>query len=412
MKKVKPYSEYKNSQQEWLGHLPYHWKVVRTKHLFDLITEPAPKGNSMELLSIYTALGVKPRKELEERGNKASTTDGYWMVEKGDIIVNKLLAWMGAIGISEYDGVTSPAYDLLRHRENVNPYFYNYLFRNPISSREFKRHSRGIMDMRLRLYFTRFGDIKLPFPSIEEQNKIVHFLDHKLEKINRFISKKKQLIELLKEKKAAVINQAVTKGLDPNVKMKDSGIEWLGEIPEECGVKRLKYVCYLQRGHDLSKEKFIKGEIPVYGSNGIIGFHNEKTTDAPCITIGRSGSVGKVNFISEDFWAHNTALYVKRSFGNNWEYLFFLLKSIDIAMVGNGSAVPTLDRKNVHQLPVAYPPIIEQDLIVKFIKRESKKINKTITTIQKEITLVEEYKTALIAEAVTGKIDVREWEEK
>lgn len=185
MSKVKPYSAYSDFNQEWLGELPSHWKIRRTKLLFNLVTDPAPIGNSEELLSIYTALGVKPRKELEARGNKASSTDNYWRVKKGDIIVNKLLAWMGAIGISEYDGVTSPAYDILRANENANPYFFNYLFRNPIASREFKRHSRGIMDMRLRLYFTRFGDIKLPLPSIEEQDKIVDYLQFKLKKIDR-----------------------------------------------------------------------------------------------------------------------------------------------------------------------------------------------------------------------------------
>ena len=218
MNRLIPYLEQSNSNQEWLGDLPSHWQVMKTKLLFKLVAEPAPVGNNEELLSIYTALGVKPRKELEERGNKASTTDNYWIVKKQDIIVNKLLAWMGAIGISEYNGVTSPAYDILRAKENVNPYFYNYLFRNPIASKEFKRHSRGIMDMRLRLYFTRFGDIKLPFPPIKEQDRIVQFLNYKLEKILRFITKKKQLIKLLNEQKLATINQAVTQGLDPNVK--------------------------------------------------------------------------------------------------------------------------------------------------------------------------------------------------
>ena len=192
MSKAKPYVEYSDFGQEWLGFLPAHWKVMRTKLLFDLVTEPAPVGNSEELLSVYTAIGVKPRKELEARGNKASSTDNYWIVKDGDIIVNKLLAWMGAIGISEYNGVTSPAYDILRAKENVNPYFYNYLFRNPIASREFKRHSRGIMDMRLRLYFTRFGDIKLPFPSIEEQNNFVEYIHFKIKRIDRFIRKKKK----------------------------------------------------------------------------------------------------------------------------------------------------------------------------------------------------------------------------
>ncbi|MBK9356825.1 MAG: hypothetical protein IPN08_05470 [Bacteroidales bacterium] len=154
MSKVKPYSAYSDFNQEWLGLLPSHWEVMRTKLLFNLVTEPAPIGNSEELLSVYTSIGVKPRKELEARGNKASSTDNYWRVEHGDIIVNKLLAWMGAVGISEYNGVTSPAYDILRAKENVNPYFYDYLFLNPSAKRVQKTFKRNY-GYAVRLYFTR-----------------------------------------------------------------------------------------------------------------------------------------------------------------------------------------------------------------------------------------------------------------
>ncbi|MBG1263689.1 restriction endonuclease subunit S [Nostoc commune] len=169
-------SSYKDSGEDWLGEVPEHWEIIRTKNIFRLVTEPAPKNNSEELLSVYSDIGVKPRKELEERGNKASTTDGYWFVKKGDVIVNKLLAWMGAIGVSEYDGVTSPAYDILRASKPVDSKFYHYLFRNPICTSKLKQHSKGIMEMRLRLYFDEFGNIKIPYPPFEEQQRIVAFI--------------------------------------------------------------------------------------------------------------------------------------------------------------------------------------------------------------------------------------------
>jgi len=435
MSKVKLYSNYADFDQQWLGDLPSHWQVMRTKLLFDLITEPAPVGNSEELLSVYTALGVKPRKELEARGNKASSTDNYWRVKQGDIIVNKLLAWMGAIGISEYNGVTSPAYDILRPKENVNPYFYNFLFRNPIASREFKRHSRGIMDMRLRLYFTRFGDIKLPLPPIEEQDKIVDYLKFKLTKIDRFIRKKKQLIKLLKEQKSAVIDQAVTKGLDNKTKMKPSGIEWFGEIPAHWTVRKLKYVIngklkyganepggdiqendprYIRitdfdKAGNLREDTFCslkselaepyllkEGDVLFARSGGTVGktFQFKNYKGNACYAGYLIKSEPNPSIISSDFLFQftNSGVY------DNWKNFIF-----------NKATIENIGADKYCNLPVIIPKLKEQIDIVEFIESESLKINKTIATIEKEIALTLEYRTSLITEAITGKIDVRDF---
>jgi type I restriction enzyme S subunit len=175
-----------------------------------LIIEPAPINNNHELLSVYTEIGVKPRKELEEKGNKASTTDGYWMVKKGDFIVNKLLAWMGAIGLSDYDGVTSPAYDILRPILDIDGRFFHLFFRTKFCTSELKKHSRGIMEMRLRLYFDKFGVIKIPFPSKNEQTAIVAHIETQSAKIDKAIDIQQQQINKLKEYKATLINSAVT----------------------------------------------------------------------------------------------------------------------------------------------------------------------------------------------------------
>ncbi len=213
-KGLDPNVEMKPSGVEWIGEIPAHWKVINTKYLFRLVTEPAPKNNNYELLSIYTSIGVRPRKELEERGNRATTTDGYWLVKKGDFIVNKLLAWMGAIGLSNYEGVTSPAYDILRKSRPLNERFYEYLFRCGLYFLEFKKRSRGIMEVRLRLYFNQFGQIPLVFPPVHEQDKITNFLDRKTGQIDELIAAEQRKIELLKEYRQSLISEAVTGKID------------------------------------------------------------------------------------------------------------------------------------------------------------------------------------------------------
>lgn len=209
-KGLDPHVKMKDSGVEWIGEIPEHWEVEKVKYLFDLIIDPAPNNNSYELLSIYTNIGVKPRRDLEEKGNKASTTDGYWFVQKGDFIVNKLLAWMGAIGLSNYFGVTSPAYDILRPNQRVYGPFFHYLFRTKMCSTELKRHSRGIMEMRLRLYFDKFGAIRTPLPSFEEQKEIVDGIKNGIGKVDNGIVHQETQITKLKEYKSTLINSAVT----------------------------------------------------------------------------------------------------------------------------------------------------------------------------------------------------------
>lgn len=213
-KGLNPKVKMKDSGVEWLGEIPSGWECIKTKYLFRLVTEQAPDNNDMELLSLYTEIGVRPRKELEARGNKASTTDGYWIVQKGDIIVNKLLAWMGAVGYSEYDGVTSPAYDILRKTVPLNSKFYHYLLRCGVVLPEFKRRSRGIMEMRLRLYFDELGQIPLVYPPVEEQNQIVQYLDGLENDVLQTVSKINREIELLQEYRTALISEAVTGKVD------------------------------------------------------------------------------------------------------------------------------------------------------------------------------------------------------
>lgn len=204
----------KPSGVEWLGDVPEHWVIERAKNLFRLRTQKSGRAHGLELLSIYTHIGVRPRKDLEEKGNKASTTDDYWIVRKGDLIVNKLLAWMGAVGVSEYEGVTSPAYDILMPIRSLCPAFYHHLFRTELFLQQFKQRSRGIMDMRLRLYFDQLGQIPIVVPPVDEQSAIVAYYVAATSGLDQTIATARLEIDLLREFRTRLIADVVTGKLD------------------------------------------------------------------------------------------------------------------------------------------------------------------------------------------------------
>ena len=202
----------KPSGIDWIGDIPEHWEVRRIGNLFKLRDEKNYKPmEEVQLLSLYTGIGVFPHGEQEERGNKAVTVEGYKVVHKNDIVVNIILAWMGAIGISNYDGVTSPAYDVyIPDLTNVVPHYFHYVFRTQGIAGECYKYGRGIMMMRCRTYSSEFKQIRVPFPSMEEQQSIADSLDTKCAEIDALIATKQAKIDELKDYKKSVIYEYVT----------------------------------------------------------------------------------------------------------------------------------------------------------------------------------------------------------
>lgn len=211
-----PDAPMKDSGIEWIGKIPSDWKTIRVKYLFCLRDEknelPLEKVN---LLSLYTDIGVFPHGQVEERGNKAVKAEGYKIVHKKDIVVNIILAWMGAIGISDYDGVTSPAYDIYRPiNDSVCPKYYHYLFRTKLFASECHKYGRGIMAMRWRTYSSEFKNFIVPLPPVQDRAAIVDFLDQKCAAIDEALAQKKQLLAGLTEYKKSLIYEAVTGKMD------------------------------------------------------------------------------------------------------------------------------------------------------------------------------------------------------
>jgi type I restriction enzyme S subunit len=337
---------------------------------------------------------------------------------------------MGAIGVSEYEGVTSPAYDILRPNDGVNPHFYSYLLRNTIIHTELKKYSRGIMEMRLRLYFDELGKVKLPFPPLDVQNKIVRFLNEKLFDIDRYVSSKQKQIDLLNEQKSAFINQVVTKGLDSNVKMKDSGIEWIGEIPSNWIVKPLKYYVHMNietlpesTDPDYEFEYLDIGNVQTGKIVGDIEKHKFQNAPSRARRIVENGNT----IISTVRTYLKAVLYIKNEFS---KYIvstgfavlkpkkevipYFLYLAVQnhpfINMVtakSVGASYPAINPTTLGSLKLVVPKDVdEQNKIVEFISAQIKKIDQNINSIENQIKLISEYKHSLIAEAVTGKLKI------
>jgi type I restriction enzyme S subunit len=423
---------------DWHKLIPEHWQVFRIKNLFDEIDERSVDG-SEELLSVSHYTGVtKKRDALESEDDfisNAKTLVGYKKVAKNDLVSNIMLAWNGSLGISKYEGITSPAYCVYRIKGNNNPDYFGYLFSTALMKGDFRKKSFGIIDSRLRLYSDKFFSLFSAVPPRDEQDAIVEHIRNQSEKITHFIQKKKAFIELLKEQRQGVINNAVTKGIDHNVKLKDSGIEWLGEIPDHWEVKRLKNVTKIISkgttpstvGSDTVKDgtiRFIKAE-NLNGkdvSETPIFFIDEETDsllfrsrlqENDILLVIAGATIGRLGLLTKSFIPANTnqAVCFIRPKGIEPEYLLFWLKCDYINEImwfhANQAAQPNLAMGNISQFRVIVPPSkTEQNRIVQYIKTETTKIDQAIAKAEQEISLIKEYKEAMIAEAVLGKLNV------
>ncbi|KQH74728.1 restriction endonuclease subunit S [Xylella fastidiosa] len=429
-----PYPDYRRTNLKWFEYLPESWAILRTKQMFRLVIEKAPANNQMELLSVYTHIGVRPRKSLEQRGNKASTTDGYWVVKEGDIICNKLLAWMGAIGASHYQGVTSPAYDILTPIKSCNTDYYHFLFRTKKYLQQFKIRSRGIMDMRLRLYFDQFGQIPIPVPPRPEQDQIVAYLRAQDAHIARFIKAKRDLIKLLTEQKLRIIDHAVTRGLDASVALKPSGIEWLGDVPVNWEVMSLKRACvrsalyganipathytdigvrFLRTTDILESSRLKHGGVFLPGK--MVSDYLLADGD---ILLSRSGTIGRsFLFRADQHGQCSYAGYLVRFSPAKFlfpDFLFFYTKTRAFADFIKLNAISTtienLNGDKYAKMAVPVPPLDEQRNICRWIADECQPLDDAITRTEDEIKLIREYRDRLITDVVTGQVDVRGWQ--
>ncbi len=408
---LKPYAEYKPSFQAWLGDLPQHWSVVPNRALFAEVKDRNHPDE--EMLSVTITRGIVRQKALLAGSSKKDSSNldksAYKLVQPRDIAYNKMRAWQGAIGVSDLRGIISPAYVVMRLREADNlPRYFHHLYRTPQFAKEAERWSYGITSDMWSLRPEHFKMIYTPEPPPTEQAAIVGFLDWANGRLERAIRAKQKVIALLTEQKQAIIHRAVTRGLDRSAPLKPSGNPWFGNIPQHWEARQLGRFITLQRGFDITQEQREPGSIPVVSSGGVSYFHSKFTSPGPGVVLGRKGSIGTVHFIDGPYWAHDTTLWVRDFGGNHPRFVYYLVSLLDLKRFDTGSSNPTLNRNVVHPELVCVPPLEEQRCIARFLDEVVNKTQNEILRIEREIKLRREYRTRLVADVVTGKLDVRE----
>ena len=425
----------KDSGVEWLGQIPKDWSITRIKNLFELRNERNYEAlEDVNLISLYTDKGVVQHSDLTETtGNKAVTADGYKIVKENDIVVNIILCWMGAVGRSAYNGVTSPAYDVYKPLSDTNSKYYHYLFRTSQFNGECFRYGRGIMLMRWRTYSTEFRAIEVPLPSLDEQKQIVEFLDKKMNNVDMLIGNVQKQIEKLKAYKQSLITVVVTKGLDSTAPMKDSGIEWIGEIAGTHTIFRLKYLLDspMQYGANESGDKLTEDSVRYIRITDITADGNLKDDDNnqylsmsaaegyilkdKDVLFARSGgTVGKSFLYREEYGISAFAGYLIKAECDKTsllpEYLIYYTQSSLYELWKNmifiQATIQNIGANKYSNMEIPVPSVEEQVSIVEYLDGKCSQIDRLIAIKQAKIEKLDQYKRSLIYEYVTGKKEV------
>lgn len=425
---MQAYDKYKDSGVEWLGEIPEHWECKRLGTWFEE-RRTKVSDRDFEPLSV-TKNGVLPQLENAAKSNDG---DNRKLVIKGDFVINSRSDRKGSSGISNRDGSVSLINIVLKPRGIFSAYT-NYLLKSHSFIEEFYRNGHGIV---ADLWTTRFDEMKfinIVFPPLPEQEAIATFLDDKCEKIDEAVRIKQQQIEKLKELRQITIHNAVTKGINPEVEMKDSGIDWIGEIPRHWEVKRLKYVLKAQgrigfKGYSTSDlvdegegalvlgashmdwDGNIKLEEPVYLSwKKYFESPEIMVSKGDIIIVQRGSTCGKVAAVLKDFGevTINPSLVLLKNIIANNIFCFFAIKcSLQyILALMSKTAIPMISQEQINNISIAMPSLAEQKEIVAYLDAQTTKTDKAIALKTEQITKLNEYKQSLINDVVTGKIKV------
>jgi type I restriction enzyme S subunit len=411
-----------------LGNIPAHWQMIRSGYLF---REVVDTGHSeLELLSIDRFRGIIRQSDIGRKERASKDRSSYKRIRNGQLGYNLMNAFNGSIGISQYDGIISPAYAVGQPQKEMIADYYHHLYRSPIYAAEINRYSYGIMYERNRLYYDYFKKIPVPYPPIEEQRKIVAVIHQKNREFQNLISVKRCRIKLLNEQKQVIIRRTVTRGLDPNVRLKPSGIEWLRDVPEHWQIQKLKYVTKMIVGGstpsttDLScwngdivwitPEDVSKSELLTTSSRKITqnGVKNCSTVIVPkgSIIITSRAPVGNVAVADIDLCTNQGCKSIipdLLKFDTSYGYFLLKIMQLELQNMSKGTTFYEISTFSLANVKIPLPPLKEQQIIVESLKKELDVIENSIKHTVHEIDLVREYRTRLISDIVTGKVDLR-----
>ena len=415
------YDSYKDSRVKWLGEIPSHWEMRKAKFLWKESFAVSETGKE-ELLSVSQYDGVLPAKT----DSRSESLKGYKKVYENDLVINIMLAWLGGLGVSKFEGLVSPAYCTYKLIHDSNPRFLHYLYKTPLYLAEFARHSTGVVPSRWRMYTDDFGQVLTLLPPTNEQEAIANYLDAATSKLDAAIAQQQKMIDLLNERKQIIINNAVTKGLNSNVQMKPSGIDWIGDIPEHWKMIALKYLGTtnktLVNTQNHPQAYYYEYSMPAYDEGKCPKSVLGSDIDSTKISLAQPTLlINKLNAHKRRIW------FVDRPMENsvastefvpiivtkaNPFFIELILKSDKTTTyLMNNSNGATNSQKRVSTdvimgIKIPIPSDDEQIEIVDYVNSIITPLNMAIDNCIKKIAYLQERKQIIINDVVTGKVKV------
>ena len=402
--------EMRHSGIEWIGEIPKEWEVNKIGNLYHVRNEKV-SDKDFPPLSV-TMNGIVPQLETAAKTNNG---DDRKLVRKGDFAINSRSDRRGSCGVSQYDGSVSLINTILMPRTSMNSQYYNWLFHTELFADEFYKWGHGIVD---DLWTTRWQEMKnisIVYPSLAEQQKIANYLDKVCGEVDEMIALQEQMIEELKAYKQSVITEAVTKGLNPDAPMHDSGIDWIGEVPEHWEVKKIGYVFsnldYLREPISAELRERNNPQYDYYGASGVIDKIDHYNVEDKVLLIGEDGA----NLVMRNlpliykaegrFWVNNHA-HILKPIKDDYNYMAHTLEAADYRNYITGFAQPKLSQENLKAVKLPVPPLSEQQSIASYLDTKCAEIDALIAIKQAKIEELKDYKKSVIYEYVTGKKEV------
>ncbi len=430
---LRPYAEYRDSGLPWVGKIPAHWRILRNGGLFAHRVETGYPDLPILEVSLRTGVTIRDLGNTK-RKQVMSQREKYKRARQGDMAYNVMRMWQGAVGVAPVDGLVSPAYVVVQPYAGTDSRYFNYLFGTQAYKTEVNKYSRGIVADRNRLYWDGFKQMSSIVPSTDEQSKITAFLRAQDRQLAKLVRGKQRLIELLNEQKQTIIHRAVTRGLNPDVPLKPSGIAWLGDMPAHWEVRPLKQWVHINKRtlNDATPEDYCFHYIDI----GTVG--TRKLVREP-EKIRFSDAPSRARRVVQQY---DTILSTVRTY---LRAVYFFRENISDLIASTGFAVLTprsgvhpeflslviqgnafIDRVTAYSVGIAYPAIsesilgtfhipippeiCEQQQIVEWIAKELAPVEDALERTENEVELIREYRDRLISDVVTGQIDVRGWQ--
>lgn len=437
---LKPYADYAESGTDWLGSVPAHWGLLRAKRLFREVDERSTTGKE-ELLSVSHLTGVTPRRLKTVTMFMAESNVGHKVCRPGDLVINTLWAWMAALGVTRHAGIVSPAYGVYRLTGGggILPAYADHLLRTPQYAAEYQRRSTGVNSSRLRLYPEQFLRVPVLLPPLDEQAAIVRFLDWTNGRLERVIRAKRKVIALLTEQKQAIVQRAVTRGLKAGPVLADSGIPWIGNVPQHWTIRRLRTlvqrvdqgvsplaVGFLADGDSWgvlksgcvnrgvfrdTEHKRLARDFAI--DPGIVVKFGDVLISRACGTPALLGSVGRVTQLRYQLILSDKTFRAVFRSDIDADFMVWAMNSryyrqqVEQAISGAEGMANNLPLSSLRDFRFALPPREEAAAIAAHLGRETMAIDQSIARLEREIAVLREYRTRLTADVVTGQLDVR-----